>query len=276
MKKYIFGALASLVVIGLMAPTGGFPSRPTFQSASIINTITGGNNDLVVKNTANVNGANIQLTDGSGTPNKFLRADAGVFMLLNSNYNASLFSVTDTAQAVLGVATGGAQTAGSLNATALFANGVAVKPVLGAELASVFTVTSSTTLTPITGLALTLPATTDYMVTLILYVAGNASGAGGVKFSSQNGGTSTANATKPGTCFTDIVATAAANYLNGTTALSFATITATVQQDVYICTYFLGGGTAGTYIPEVAQNSSSANALQVLAGSSISAEQVKP
>lgn len=115
-----------LPLFALMAPTGGFPSRPTFQNVTITNGNSGGHNDLVVKNTVNVNGANIQLVDGSGTPNKFIRADSGTFMILNSNYSAALFSISDIGGAQLGTPTGGDKGAGTINSTGYFINGVSV------------------------------------------------------------------------------------------------------------------------------------------------------
>lgn len=39
MKKLITGIFGALVVIGLMAPTGGFPSRPTFQTVKVLNSV---------------------------------------------------------------------------------------------------------------------------------------------------------------------------------------------------------------------------------------------
>ncbi len=81
---------------------------------------------LVISALNNTNGANIEIVgNGATTRAKTIRVQGGMFQILNSGYTATLLSINDSGAAVFGSPTGGAQTAGSVNAQGLYVNGAA-------------------------------------------------------------------------------------------------------------------------------------------------------
>lgn len=105
MKKY-FKILAILPALALlMAPTGGYPSRPTFQKV-VINETANSTNTLAVVAPSDVNGANIQMLGNGGSPSKFLRAQNGIFQILNNAYSGSIFQLADAGNATLTATSG--------------------------------------------------------------------------------------------------------------------------------------------------------------------------
>lgn len=126
MRKLIAGILSTLVVIGLMAPTGGFPSRPTFQAVtvtgvtktqSLLSTGTGANS--VASSNIQLNGSNsaqiFWANSGAGTDAKawdILTDTAGVahFRLINDGLAsaADWMTVTRTGITSANVKIGGA------------------------------------------------------------------------------------------------------------------------------------------------------------------------
>lgn len=64
---------------------------------SIVGTFSGAGTTqlLLLADTANTNGANIQLTGNGANPNKFIRANAGNLQILNSAYSSTLLQIGD-------------------------------------------------------------------------------------------------------------------------------------------------------------------------------------
>lgn len=50
---------------------------------------------MTINDSANANGANILLIGNGGSPNKYIRAQNGIFQVLNSAYSAPILSITD-------------------------------------------------------------------------------------------------------------------------------------------------------------------------------------
>jgi hypothetical protein len=136
----------------LMAPTGGYPSRPNFQAVTITSKSTGFPAQIIAANSStgsalrltgsftgagqtnlftvqdvnNTNGANIQLIGNGGQPNKFIRSAGGNFQILNSGYSASLLSITDAGNITVPAPSSGtalALTGTATNALVLDASG---------------------------------------------------------------------------------------------------------------------------------------------------------
>jgi hypothetical protein len=172
--------------------------------------------------------------------------------------------------AVFGAATGGSQGAGTVNATGLYVNGVAVSSSSGSVdsvLSSNFTVNNTTTLAA-SGLSVTLSSTGYYQfeTTLLTNAVSSSSGA---KFQ-LTGGTATISTVQSllesGSVNGTSVPPQLTNMVSSATAL---TSVGTTGSDVLIIKGTINCTATGTVILEFAQNTAIASNTSLVAGSFI-------
>lgn len=202
-------------------------------------------------NNIEVAGASVLTTSSTLTPN----ANNLTGTTLNSGVvNSSLTSVGTLSS----LAVSGAVTVG----------GVSLLPTLSAHLATDQSTTSTTPAA--TALSLTLPVGV-YAVDLFLDFNGTTTGTQGIKFN-PNAGTSVTSGV-----LGSAVGSVAGTPINGNTAsnLAFATISVSSGVDFLHLTYPVPVTVAGTYLITFAQNSSSANATNLRAGSYITATRLQ-
>jgi hypothetical protein len=191
-------------------------------------------------------------------------------------------TITDTTGTVWGSPTGGAQGSGTINATGLFVNGVAVGAGSGTTLvahkASTTTRTSTTAKTNDPDLALSLTVGT-WDVELFLQIIDHTSGtSGGLAGAMAFGGTTTNPSTTPmfivgtanGAALGQLTANLASGVINVGTVVSSVGATA----DAVLVKFTLIVSVSGTLNFQWAQASSQASGTDLLAGSYITAIKV--
>jgi hypothetical protein len=303
--KRIALILSALLVAGLapmlMAPTGGYPFFPQFGGVGV------GTSAPTAGLQVNTNGIGVNVTPPP-TPAIAVQASGGTALTLNQSPSlyAEVINGTSSAGTSQGIAVlagtnntdvnslfsnglntvqymkiwgdGGVTVgpssvadkgAGSVNAQSYFINGTAFTQgtqVTSVHLVSAQTYTSTTTLAAISGLSITLPIGQYDMHLHLLPSAGTVTN--GIKWATTNAGTATVTL-RPGICATDLNAVPAVLYVANST--SNANVSTTNYQDVIDCRYEMEVTGAGTYIPEAAQNTSSATGTVILAQSFVSA-----
>lgn len=223
---------------------------------------------------ANATGGNLGgiLGDGSlvmGTPTGGGQGLGTVNATLFDQGNRVLTNVSATSNLTSLGTLGGLNVSGTANVGALIASnftlgGVTVNPQLTAHVA---TNQSTTSTSPVaTALALTLPVG-FYAIEIFLDFNGTSTGTQGIKLI-PNGGTAVVTGV-----LGSAVGSVAGTPINGNSAsnFTFSNISVATSTDFLMIKYPLPVTTAGTYIVTLAQNSSSANATNLIAGSYISA-----
>lgn len=194
---------------------------------------------------------------------------AGAAVLTTSSTASNLTSVgTLSGLNVSGTASIGTANTGALIASNFTLGGVTVLPPLTAHLASNQTTTTTTPAN--TALSLTLPIG-FYAIELFVDFNGTTTGTQGVSLTT-NGGTSVQGSGILGSAVGSVAGTAVNG--NNVSHFAFATISVAGSVDFLMMKFPLSITTAGTYIITLAQNSSSANATNLIAGSYIIATKI--
>lgn len=158
MKKLAIGVFGTFIAFALMAPTGGFPSRPVFNAVAIgPGTAVGAAGTLTTSNSVTI-GGNLSIPTGVARLSCSGVLSDPLTVCSSSDHTTKWLTVSTTSGGVLaGAPTGGDKGIGTLNATAVYSAGVQLLPSVNAIITSPTTRTSTIALSCDAQLIVTAP-----------------------------------------------------------------------------------------------------------------------